>query len=225
MGLDLYGKIEPLLGFEEEKQKLYEVFLDKLSELGIKNFLDIGCGSGAFMQLAKNAGFEPEGIDVSRVMVERAKKAGLQVYHGDICQLDRKYEAATAVFDVINYLDKEELAKFFVCVKNLLKKGGYFICDMNTLYGFEEIAQGSLIIDNDEQFVAIDAEFADNRLITKIYLFEKRDSCYKKEAEEIVQYYHEMGFLKKLGLELIDIDFISLYGEEADKVLMTWKGK
>ncbi len=223
MGLDLYAKIEPLLGFEEEKRRLYEAFLHKLGELGVRRILDIGCGSGAFLQMAQDAGFEAEGVDVSEVMVARAKDAGLKAYYADICDLTGTYEAATAIFDVINYMDSQELARFFGCVKRLLKDSGYFLCDMNTLYGFEEIAQGALIIDEEERFVAIDAEFADNRLATKICLFERQDECYQKESDEIVQYYHDIQDLKKLGLKLVDLDFLSLFGEEADKVIMTFK--
>ena len=223
MGLDLYAKIEPLLGFEEEKERLYALFIQKLQRLGIKSFLDIGCGNGAFMQKAMMHGLHCEGVDISCKMVETARKKGLTVYCKDICTIDKTYEAATAVFDVINYLDKKNLQKFFDCVQNILQKGGYFLCDMNTLFGFEEIAPGAIHIDTDEEFVALDAEFKKNRLVTDIVYFTKQNGCYKKEKGRIVQYYHDIHRIKKSGLRLVDMDFISLFGNEADKVLLTLK--
>ena len=223
MGLDLYAKIEPLLGLEEEKERLYDLFIQKLQSLGIKSFLDIGCGNGTFMQKAIKKGLECEGVDISYKMVEAARKKELTVYHKDVCEIDTTYEAATAVFDVINYLNKEDLQKFFECVHNILQEGGYFLCDMNTLFGFEEIAQGAINIDTDEEFVAIDAEFKKDRLETDIVYFTKQDDCYQKEKGSIVQYYHDINYIKKLGFKLVDMDFISLFGEESDKVLLTLK--
>ncbi len=223
MGLDLYALIEPMLGFEEEKNRLYDIFLEKLSKLGIKRFLDVGCGSGSFMQKAFGRKMFCEGIDLSQEMVKRAQKKGLQASHQDICTVKKRYEAVTAVFDVINYLDQEELKRFFSCVEKVLEPGGYFLCDMNTLYGFEEVAQGALMIDQDDRFIGIEAEFEKDRLTTNIVTFFKQRDCYKKEKDTIVQYYHDVEYLKGLGLKLIDIDFISLYGEEVDKALLTFQ--
>ncbi len=226
MGLDLYAKVEPLLGFEEQKNELYEIFLHKLASLGIKRFLDIGAGSGTFMQRALKRGFRPKGIDISCEMVRRARQQGLDVACKDICDVDDRFEAAVAVFDVINYLSFPELQRFFACVRNVLDDGGYFLCDINTLYGFSEIAQGTLVVDNDRECVAIDANFADNRLQTDIIYFYNESGCYKKEKDSIIQYYHDITDLKRLGLELVDIDLVALFGDEADKALLTWqKGK
>jgi len=222
VGLELYARIEPLLGFEEQKRRLYEIFLEKLKELGAKNILDVGCGSGVFMELARSEGFVITGIDLSHTMVEEAKKKGLEAYCVDVCGFDGKFDAVTAVFDVINYLPPAQLGKFMECVARLVADGGYFLCDINTLYGFEEVAQGSLVIDKESRFVAIDAEFSQKKLFTDIYLFERTDNCYKKYTDRIVQYYHEVSALKGYGLKLEDIDFIELYADRPDKALLTF---
>lgn len=224
MGLELYAKIEPLLGFEEQKHYLYDLFLQKLRFLNIQRCLDIGCGSGEFIYKAQQESIECIGIDLSQEMVQRAKSLGVKAYRKDLCEVEEKFEAAVAIFDVINYLNTTALKRFFECVKMVLEPGGYFICDMNTLYGFQEVAQGALIVEEGKKFIAIDAEFEDNILSTKIdyfYLVEK--SCYKREQDTIIQYYHSLEELKGLGLELVDLDFISLYADEVDKVIMTWK--
>ena len=223
MGLDLYAKVEPLLGFEEQKNELYEIFLHKLSSLGIKRFLDIGAGSGAFMQRALQRGFRPKGIDISCEMVRRARQKGLDVACKDICDVDERFEAAVAVFDVINYLSFAQLQRFFACVRDVLEDGGYFLCDMNTWYGFEEVAQGTLVIERENSCVAVEAEFLDEKLMTNILYFHAHNGCYTKEKDQIVQYYHDISDLKELGLRLVDIDMIALFGDEADKALLTWQ--
>lgn len=223
MGLELYGQIEPLLGFDEQKERLYDIFLEKLRLLGVQSFLDVGCGSGVFMQRAKKLGLECEGIDLSQQMVERTQSKGLRAYYQDVCAVQKKYEAITAVFDVINYMDQEELKRFFGCVKEAVQSGGYFLCDINTLYGFEEIAPGAMIIDKDHLFIAVEAEYNEGRLVTDITAFFRQNSCFVKKKDTITQYYHEIEFLKTLGLNLVDIDFVSLYGDEVDKALLTFQ--
>jgi len=223
VGLELYGKIEPLLGFEEQKKALYEIFLHKLLDLGIKRVLDIGCGSGAFMKLLAQNGLEAVGIDLSEQMVQRAKESGLEAYCVDVCAFEGRFECATAVFDVINYLADDEVGPFLRCVADKLEDGGYFLCDINTLLGFEEVAQGSLVLDHLDRFVAVEAEFLDGKLLTDLYLFEREGECYTKQSDRIIQYYHEVQSLKGYGLELVDIDFVELYAQEPDKALLTFQ--
>ena len=225
MSLDLYAKIEPFLGFKEEVEELYNLFLEKLLNLGVKKVLDIGCGSGDFLLKAQKAGLDIEGIDLSSEMVKRALKKGAKASCKDLCDLDKKFDAAVAIFDVVNYLNKDELKRFLCCVDNVLVKNGYFICDINTLHGFKDVAQGCVVIDKDEVFIALDAEFNNNILKTDLTLFEKRSpACYKKESGSIKQYYHHMDILKDCkNLQLIDIDFVTLFSDEPDKAMLIYK--
>jgi SAM-dependent methyltransferase len=223
MGLDLYAKVENLFGFTKERYKLYSIFLEKLENIGKNKVLDIGCGSGEFMKLAKKKGFEILGIDLSSKMVEIANNRGLECKKVDICNIDKKYDVAVAIFDVLNYIPPKDVKNFLECVANVLKKDGFFICDINTLYGFEEIAQGALWIDREEEFVAIDSEFVNSVLTTNIVYFNKEKGCYKKESDTIIQYYHDINDLKVRGLKLVDIDFVSLFCDEVDKAVVTFK--
>lgn len=63
--------------------------------------IDIGCGSsGRILQLLLDAGFEPEGVDISARMIELARQRHPQVtfHHADICQwrLPRQYDLISA---------------------------------------------------------------------------------------------------------------------------------
>jgi SAM-dependent methyltransferase len=221
MGLDLYAKVEHLLGFFEQRRELYEIFLQKLEELGVNRVLDIGCGSGAFLELAKKRGFEVRGVDLSEEMVQRARAKGLDCRRVDICEMQGKYEAAVAVFDVLNYLPRPRL--FLECVKELLEEGGYFLADINTLRGFEEVAQGALWVDKGDEFAAVEAEFSDGKLKTDMIYFYKASGCFQKESGAIVQYYHDIEELKIEGLQIVDIDLISLFSDFADKALILYR--
>ncbi len=112
-GLELYAKIEDMLDFTEAIRKLYGAFYKELKELSVSSVVDIGCGSGAFGLGLVRDGYSVLGVDISAKMVQNAQNAGLNAKHIDICELDEKFDAATAVFDVLNYMNKEELEKFF----------------------------------------------------------------------------------------------------------------
>ncbi len=224
MGLELYAKVESLLGFDNERKRLYEIYLNKLKLLGLSDILDIGCGSGAFMELAAKEGIESDGIDLSTEMVKMAKSRGLSCEVRDICGVEKKYEGAVALFDVLNYVPPKDVKRFLRCVRNTIEPGGFFLCDINTLYGFEEVAQGALWIEKGDEFVAVEAEFDKKRLDTKIVYFHKDPKgCYIKENDTITQYYHDINELKIEGFEIVDLDFVALFSQEPDKALITYK--
>jgi cyclopropane fatty-acyl-phospholipid synthase-like methyltransferase len=224
-GLELYAKIEDMLDFTDAIETLYGAFYARLKTLDVKNIVDVGCGSGAFgLGLVKN-GYSVLGVDISEQMVENAKKAGLDARHIDICQLNEKFDAATAVFDVLNYMDKKALEKFFGCIKNVLHDGGYFVADINSYYGFDEVAQGVISVEKESRFAVIEAEFDEKILTTDIKLFSSQeDGFYKREEGEIIQYYHDKKSMEKLsGMKVVDIVELSLYGENPDKYLYVFK--
>ena len=75
---------------------------------------------------------------------------------------------------------KIELEKFILQVNKVLNPNAYFIFDVNTYFGFDEVAQGTINIDIEDKFIAIDAFFENDKLQTNITLFEK-----KKKVENI----------------------------------------
>ena len=111
-GLDLYAKVESLFDFEEVMQFLWGKYIEELKKLNVQKILDIGCGSGGFMEMAQKEGFEIVGIDISEQMVKNGKQKGLKVFHKDLCEVDEKFDACVAIFDVVNYLNDKELKQF-----------------------------------------------------------------------------------------------------------------
>ena len=225
MGLELYAKIEEYLGIDEETKSIHKSFLKIIFEKECKNIIDIGCGKGAFiMHLLVNQ-VKAYGIDLSNEQIKVCKSYGLNANCLDIKDVKDKFDCATAIFDLVNYIPKDELIQFLQNVNNVLIKGAYFIFDVNTLFGFEDIAQGVLNINLDEKFISIDANFEDKKLYTDITLFSKdKNDLYKKEEDSIVQYYYEMQYLKQAlkdtNFDVEDIINLNLYSnEKADKIL------
>lgn len=225
-GLELYAKIEDMLDFSEAISTLYGSFYKKISKLKPKTILDIGCGSGAFGMGLVHDGYEVLGIDVSQKMVENSRKAGLNAKHINLCDLNEKFDVATAVFDVLNYMNTEELTRFFACAKNALNKDGYFLADVNTYFGFDEIAQGTIAVEGNDRYAVLDAVFEEPMLTTNIKLFTSYDGngLYKREEGDIVQYYHDRKSIEKIcGMKIVDIVEIGLYSKKPDKYLYVFK--
>ena len=227
--LDLYAKVEDLLGVKEAAPRLYAHYLLFLNSLDFDTLLDVGCGSGDFLcQMQGALGIEEVmGIDLSPAMVSKTAEQGIPSQCIDLCDLSGKYDVITAVFDMLNYLDKEQLERFLLCVREHLNVGGVFLCDINTLYGFENVAVGSFIVDDEKRFLTVDSDFEEGEYISEFTLFEKEGKCFKKSQETIKQYYHTVDeIVKSSGLEFVISDEVNLYELElADKIFLVLKNK
>ena len=229
MGLDLYSKIEPYLDFEEEIYHLHKDFLKFIMVNDLDNIIDIGCGQGYFLNNLEANKKNYLGVDLSSKQIRVCQEKGLNAKKIDIKDIKDKFDCATAIFDVLNYIPKNELENFIINTKNILNKDGYFIFDVNTYFGFDEIAQGSINIDIEDKFIAIDAFFENSKLQTNITLFEKQgNNLFSKEQDSITQEYHSKEFLKELleksGFTIVDIKEFFLHSDEkADKLIFICK--
>lgn len=225
--LDLYAKVEDLLGVKEAAPRLYAHYLLFLNTVEFRTLLDVGCGSGDFLlQMQQALSIEQcKGIDLSGEMVSQSVKLGIDAACIDLCDLEGTYDVITAVFDMLNYLSPEALRPFLKCVKSHLNDGGIFLCDINTLYGFENVAVGAFIVEDDTRFLAIDSDFEEGEYMSEFTLFEKNGELYKKSQETIRQYYHTVDALAQCsGMEVFLVDDVNLYGlEEPDKVFVGLK--
>jgi len=224
VSLDLYAKAEHLLGIEESTERLHDLYLHTLENYSVKTLLDIGCGRGGLMEKLQEEGVACTGIDQSSVMVEAARAKGLKALKKGICEVEGSYDAAVAVFDVLNFLDKDGLAIFLQCVAQRLENGGIFIADINTLHGFTGVAEGTMSNEDDEHFLTVDAYFESEELHTHFTLFTRQSAdCYTKEQSEIVQWFHPLKRFRNVpNLKLTHYKNISLY-DTNDKMLLVFK--
>ncbi len=222
--LDLYAKIEPLIGFDEAYEALYQIYLEILDGFDIESVLDVGCGNGNFL-LHLQKRYKAMGIDLSPRMVQIATAKGVDAHNRQLAKVEETFDCVVAVGDVLNYMREEELQVFLSHVERVLNKGGVFVCDINTLHGFEEVTAGSMSADFGEQFVSIDSEYIDGILSTEITLFEQSEgACYHKEQDTILQYYHDSASVEEMTAISIDSrQDISIFSEESDKTILVFK--
>jgi len=222
--LDLYAKAEHLLGIEEATEALYDLYRSELSDHETKTLLDVGCGRGGFMTRMISDGVICKGVDLSSVMVDECKKQGLDAECIDVADVSGTYDAIVSIFDVLNFMDKDSLIKFLDAIATKLNDDGIFIADINTLYGFSDVAEGTMSKDSDDEFLVVDAEFANDELNTQFTLFQKNeDGSFTKYQDIIIQHFHKIKLFQKLtGLKLVDKQTFSLYDTE-DKTLLIFK--
>jgi len=226
--LDLYAMIEEYLDFKEEMEHLYNSIAEIIFAINPTSVIDIGCGQGDFCQILESNGISTLGVDLSEKQIEIAKSKEINAKCIDIRNCKETFDCATAIFDVVNYIPKNNIKEFFTNTYNLLENNGYFIFDINSLYGFEEVAQGALTIDIQDKFIAIDANFDDDCLATDITLFTKETTLYKKDYGTIKQYYYENKELKKIlqsvGFKIENIINFNLHSDEDfDKFIFVCK--
>lgn len=225
--LNLYAKVEDLLENSEAIEKLYGYYYNLLDDLEFKTLLDVGCGSGAFLRDVKSrySPFIAKGIDLSSVMVQRARLKGVLAETIDLCDLDGRFDILTAVFDMLNYLPPSALKEFFECVEAHLNDDGYFIFDINTDFGFANVAVGAYVVEDDYRFLAIDSDYEDDIYEATFTLFDRDGNSYHKLQDTITQHYHSIeSITEATNLNLVAIQEISLYDMgESDKLLLMFQ--
>jgi len=102
-----------------QKTKLNTVYRHKKTG----RLLDIGCGSGAFLYVAKQNGWNVKGIEISEAMVEHARnKHGLDVVQGEIAtsNLDQSSFDVVTFWHVLEHLPdlKAALSKAYFALKD-----------------------------------------------------------------------------------------------------------
>ncbi|MAD43338.1 MAG: methyltransferase [Arcobacter sp.] len=229
MGLELYSKIEPFLDFEDEVYTLHKQFMEFVMLNELDNIIDIGCGQGYFLDNLKINKKTAFGIDLSVEQIKVCEAKNLNAKAIALSDVKEKYDCATAIFDVLNYIPSEHLEGFIQETNLVLNQGGYFVFDVNSHFGFEYIAQGCITIDLDDRFIGIDAVFENEKLQTDLTLFEKnKDNLYTKQSDSIIQEYHSKEFLikllKKCNFEIQEIREFNLHSDEdADKLIFICK--
>lgn len=129
VGADWYEKAAPLRGKEykpgPEKDFRFALFLSEPLEKG--RVLDVGCGDGGFLFLARSAGWASVGFDYDSRMTAAARAKGEKAVSDDfdhfISTLKPGEFDAMTLFDVLEHTP--EPARLLESIKPALRAGGH----------------------------------------------------------------------------------------------------
>jgi len=111
---------------------------------GKGSLLDAACGEGTFAVAMAKDGWQVTGIDQSERMLQHARRKpetaelGIRFLRRDMRSMgfNAEYDLVTCWFDSLNYLlQYSDLSQAFSSAYQALKPGGYYLMDMNTIYG------------------------------------------------------------------------------------------
>jgi SAM-dependent methyltransferase len=110
------------LPFEKAKTSLVISKLESLLNPGTR-VLDIGCGSGTFLDFAKARGCQTHGVEYSNSSLEKIVQRGHKGF-SDLSKVNDVFDVITA-FDVVEHL--YDVSHFLETCKSMLSPGGYLV--------------------------------------------------------------------------------------------------
>lgn len=117
-------------------EKALKKYTPKVLTQSSRNLLDIGCGTGDFLQIANQNGWQVSGTEIStKAVQEISKKTSFSIFSGDILSLDlpqKNYDVIT-LYHVIEHLIAPN--EFLKRIRELLKPGGLFFLETPNIGG------------------------------------------------------------------------------------------
>ena len=127
-------------GFGDFARRAAPGVLESLARAGIEDgvVVDVGCGSGIWLERLVAAGYETVGIDISRAFIRKARKLvpAAELHVGSAYEFEFPVCAAvTAMSEVLGYVPPgartaPSLRRLFGRVAAALRPGGVFIFDV-----------------------------------------------------------------------------------------------
>ena len=144
--------------------------LSKIKNIALNGkILDFGAGTGRISIPLATDGYEVTAIDCSSEMLEelrrKAKDRNLNIEtHLKLTDINTKdFDLAIAIFTVLAYLKTQpELKGVFELVYSLLKPGGFFMFDLESRAGYDQICRikNGIVHNSAEDYVTVN--FQDN---------------------------------------------------------------
>jgi SAM-dependent methyltransferase len=109
----------------------------RFSHIPVKSVLELGCGNSPHMEELIRRGYQYNGLDLSRAMlehsVEKAKRMGAEVnlIQADMndFSLNKKVDFVYVLLGSLSVRNTMELSRHYDCVANALEKGGLYLLD------------------------------------------------------------------------------------------------
>jgi SAM-dependent methyltransferase len=118
----------------------WAAYLDELwqgDEVGVRDVLDLCCGTGLLAAELTSRGHRVVGVDVSAPMLELARErlgpgADLRQAALPALPVEGMFDAAVSTFDGLNYLTPSDLRLTLANVARVLRTGGWLVFDLHT---------------------------------------------------------------------------------------------
>jgi O-antigen chain-terminating methyltransferase len=115
-------------GMQESRRDYLAVLHTAGAGTAERPILDVGSGSGAWLELLRDEGLEARGVEANRVLAEECRQRGLPVGDGDaLAALAARPDAslgAVTAFGLLERLPLAELVRFLDEVVRVLRPGG-----------------------------------------------------------------------------------------------------
>jgi len=129
--INYYVFEEKFRGSRENILKHFASFVDYFANC--TNVLDIGCGRGEFLELARDRGITARGIDVNEDMINFCKSKGLDVELKDaieaLCEIEDKSLDGIFISQVVEHLSPDYLTNLLNLCNKKMKYGFYIIIE------------------------------------------------------------------------------------------------
>jgi O-antigen chain-terminating methyltransferase len=121
-------------GSIRKRQEGYrDLLAEKLGDLKEKAILDVGGGSGIFVELLQETGAAAESIDLNAVAVGAGREMGRSVrvasLHDDLAAREENSLHAITAFQVVEHLPEAELKNFLEQAHRVLQSGGLILLE------------------------------------------------------------------------------------------------
>ncbi len=169
-----------------------------------ERILDVACGEGTFAVAMAEDGYDLVGVDRSEAMIALAKERAAQskktvdfsVEDMRTLPFEAEFDLVTCLFDSLNYLlAVRDLADAFQSAFRALRPGGYYLFDMNTIYGLavDWMREKTYIQNEGEDFIEIHRQDFDyeNLIATmEVMVFQQKGALW----ERFVEQHQERGY-------------------------------
>jgi ubiquinone/menaquinone biosynthesis C-methylase UbiE len=185
-----------------------------LEELGLspKKWLDIACGEGSLAVTMAERGCRMIGIDRSPQMIDLAKgraatagvKVDFRVEDMRSLPFEGDFDLVTCFFDSLNYmLTVRDLQDAFKGAFRALRPGGFYIFDMNTIYGLavDWMRQQTYIQNETDDFLELhQQDFDYENQVASMHI-----TVFRKEGEHWTRFDETH---RERGYPIADIQFL-----------------
>lgn len=226
-----FSQIYDLLMDDVDYEKWASFIIDKTNRTNKKEgkkILEAACGTGSITKLLTAENYRVTAFDLSQDMLMRAyeklgRRPNVKLLNLDMTnfKIDDRFDAAICCCDGINYLNGNQVGRFFNNVYNHLNNNSRFIFDMSTEYKFKSMFNDTYVYDDGEIFYVWENEMyePDNAVNMEINFF-VRDALdkYARINEFQTQYIHASEMIIRL-LDEANFKDVEAYDDYSNKKL------